>query len=458
MFQRVVIFVFLLFCTIASAQQPSSPPPLELPDIVISGNEKVDIPAGTKQMPEKPKPLSKKELDSLNSLEKQPALLLSLGTLHDNLSKKKFSNGFLRGEFGQFISPVISGGYGIESGGYNLNALAGYASSTGHIDNAEFSKLNIHLNADYIAPDKYVFFGGSKTETTLDFNRKSYNLYALASAPERTTTDFSVKIGVNGDYNGFGYSAVGGWAGLGLSNTSGTISDNALNGHLSVQQQWNEAIVGARVMLDLHTFNGRAVNFMEAGGFGEYVVNNWTLKGILALQTANTSAGITQGGVSISGKAEYRLNPLFTFRGEVMSGLRNNSFREMILRNPYLSDSSEINFTRTHISSKVAMIYHPTEALALTAGVEYKIASNNPLMLSTMSGSFTPIYAEIAQLQIYSECAWTITSKDELSSAIAVTSARFTGESTASVPYIPAFLFTVIGEENGQNNLAHKLQ
>jgi len=442
MFQRFIIVTFLITTAIASAQQPSSPPPLELPDIVISGKEKIDIPAGTKQLPEKPKPLTKKELDSLNSLEKQPALLLSLGNLHDNLPKKEFAHGFLRGEFGQYISPILSAGYGTESGGYKLNALAGYASSGGHVDNAEFSTITAHLNADYIAPEKYVFFGGSKTETTIDFARKSYNLYSLASAPERTTTDFSAKVGVSGEYNGFGYAASGGWAGLGLSNGTSSISDNALSGHVSVQQKWNEAIVGARLLLDLHTFNGRAVNFMEAGAFGEYMINNWTLRGVLGLQTANTSKDITQGGVHVSGKAEYRFSPLFTFRSEVSSGLENNSFRDMILRNPYIADSSEINFTRNHVSIKAGVLYHPTEAFALSAGAEYTIASNTPLMLSTATGTFMPMYAEVSRMQVHTELSWNITPRDILTSSLAITSANLTEYTSAAVPYLPAVLLT----------------
>ncbi len=443
MLQRTVILAFLMMSAVAQAQQPSSPPPLELPDIVISGKEKIDIPAGTKQMPEKPKPLSKKELDSLNSLEKQPALLLSLGNLHDNLPKKEFARGYVRGEFGQYISPIISAGYGTEFGGYKLNALAGYAASSGHVDNAEFSSINAHLNADYIAPDKFVFFGGSKTETTFDFARKSYNLYALSSAPpERTTTDFSAKIGVQGEYNGFGYSAGGAWTGLGLTSSNRTLSDNALSGQVSVQQKWNEAVVGARVLLDFHTFDGRAVNFMEAGGFGEYMINNWTLSGLLGLQTANTSADITQGGVHVAGKAEYRLSPLFTFRGEVSSGLGNNSFRDMILRNPYISDSAEINFTRTHILTRAGVLYHPTEAFTLTASMEYKIRSNTPLMLSTAGGTFIPFYAEVSQMQFMTELAWSFTPKDNLTSNLSITSANLTEHSSASVPYLPALLLT----------------
>lgn len=444
MLQRTAILAFLIMSTVAQAQQPSSPPPLELPDIVISGKEKIDIPAGTKQMPERPKPLSKKDLDSLNSLEKQPALLLSLGNLHDNLPKKEFARGYVRGEFGQYISPIISAGYGTEFGGYKLNALAGYASSGGHVDNAEFSIINAHLNADYIAPDKFVFFGGSKTETTIDFARKGYNLYAVSSAPpERVTTDFSAKIGVTGEYNGFGYSAGGGWAGLGFSSGGRTLSDNALNGHLRVQQKWNEAIVGAHMLLDLHTFDGRAVNFMEAGGFGEYMINNWTLSGLLGLQTATTSAAITQGGVHVAGKAEYRLSPLFTLRGEISSGLGNNSFREMILRNPYLSDSSEINFTRTHILTRAGVVYHPTEALGVTVGLEYKMVSNTPLMLSSgATGTFMPLYAEVSQMQLTSELAWALTPKDNLTSTLAITSATLTEQPSAVVPYLPALLLS----------------
>jgi hypothetical protein len=448
----IILSVFLYSCSVSLwAQQPTNPQPLELPDIVISGTEKIDVPAGTKQMPQKPAPLTVKELDSLNSLEKQPALLLPLGMLSFNRNTPQFSRGFLRGEFGQFISPIFDAGYGTNFGGYILNALAGFASSKGHTENADFSRLTAHLNAEYIAPEKFVFFGGSKTETTVDFNRKAYNLYAIPSANERSLTDLSAKIGVEGNYNSFGYSAGGGWSSIALSQSGGSgATDNALSGHFAIQNTWNEAIVGGRLLLDLHTIRGNSSNFIEAGGFAEYMFDNFTFNGVAAIQTANTSGGVTLGGIKLSGNVEYRLNHLFTMHGNLATGLENNSFREMLQYNPYLADSAFVNFPRNHIVAKASMNYHPLETFSATAGVLYKLVSNTPLFLSTSGGTFMPMYAEVSSVEINGELAWELSHKDNLTTYGAITSAMLTenADSASSVPYIPSLKITSAWHRN----------
>ncbi len=442
MFTRFSTIIFLLLAPVVSlwAQQPTSPQPLELPDIIISGTEKIDVPAGTKQMPRKPAPLTAKELDSLNSLEKQPALLLPLGMLRFNRTVPQFSRGFVRGEFGQFISPVIDAGYRTEFSGYTINALAGYASSGGHLDNAEFSRITAHLHADYIAPEKFVFFGGSKTETTFDFSRKAYNLFALPTAPERTATDFSAKIGVKGSYNSFGYSAGGSWSSTSLSQeNSGGATDNALNGQLAIQNTWNDIIIGGKLLLDLHTVRGNSSNFIEAGGFAEYMVDNFTFDGIAAIQTANTSANVTLAGIKLSGSAEYRFSHLFTLRGGLLTGLENNSFREMLQFNPYLADSALVSFPRNHISAKASINYHPLETFSASAGILYKLVSNTPLYISTSVGTFQPMYAEVSSMEFSGEIGYKVSHVDHISAFGAVTSAMLTdAPDSSSVPYIPS--------------------
>ncbi|MBI3259972.1 MAG: TonB-dependent receptor [Ignavibacteriae bacterium] len=427
-------------------QQPTSPQPLELPDIIISGTEKIDVPAGIKQIPKKPSPLSAKELDSLNTLEKQPPLLLPLGMLQFNRYTPKFSKGFIRGEFGQYISPLLEAGYGTEFGGYAINALAGYTSSSGHLDNADFSIIKAHLNADYIAPEKYLFFGGSKTETTFDFNRKAYNLYAIPSALERTTTDFVAKIGVKGNYNSFGYSAGGSWSSISLKqDTNSSVADNALNGHLAIQNTWNDIIVGGSLLLDLHTIRGNSTNYIEAGGFAEYILGNFTFNGIAAVQTANTSGGVTLAGIKFSAQTEYRMNQLFTFRGGLGTGLENNSFRDMLHTNPYLADSAFVTFPRDHITVNATINYYPVETLSAAAGLVYKLVADTPLFTSTSSGTFLPFYAEVSSLEIHSELAWKITPLDNITAFVAITSAslpEYADSASSSVPYISPFKIT----------------
>ena len=70
-FKNIIIIILLIILISGSifSQQNTSPTPLELPNFIINGIERLNVRSGIKQFPDKPTPLTKRELDSINSIE-----------------------------------------------------------------------------------------------------------------------------------------------------------------------------------------------------------------------------------------------------------------------------------------------------------------------------------------------------------------------------------------------------
>lgn len=89
--------------------------------------------------------------------------------------QKNISITSVQAEIGQFYTPKIIGLYTFEELGYSVDALGYYEGSKGHIQNADYSKVKLAINASYDAPKKFVFFGGSRTESSFSVFRNGYS-------------------------------------------------------------------------------------------------------------------------------------------------------------------------------------------------------------------------------------------------------------------------------------------
>ena len=176
--------------------------PVELQTFIIEGKEVLNVPSGIKQFPARTQALMKTELDTLNSLVKMQSTILPTKPLPTTYFSRPAHSGFLGAEIGLYMSPKINAGYAMTVDGYNLFANAGLENSNGSTTNADYTDAFIRISSDYTAPDKFVFFGGSRTRVNLEFRSLNYNLYGLAGAPHRNTNNFSAGVESKGSPDG----------------------------------------------------------------------------------------------------------------------------------------------------------------------------------------------------------------------------------------------------------------
>jgi hypothetical protein len=436
----LVLAAFFLLKSSAIAQEKgdttkAKQQPLELPEFVITGQEQLNVPGGIKQEPSKTRALKKSELDSLNSLEKQTTLVPSPVVMPSSALPVRFFKGFVRGEIGQFITPDILGGYSADFDGYNLFANGRFTTSGGHVDNADFTKMLASANLSYTAPEKYYIFGGSTTETAVLFKRDSYKLYALAAAPQRSVTNFGARVDVDGNFEGFSFSTGAGYDMLNLSQAQET-TDNNLNGFLKLQNQWQGFLVGGDVLLDFHTLRGDGLRFIELAGTGELSGEDLTLRARGGFQTAKGDFD-ARNALLLDGEVEWRLNELFTLRGGASTGLKNNTFKNLIEINPYLSDSARVDFAHEMLGARGFLLIHPTPELNFSAGVRTGSVERLPVFVAADSGSFAIRYEDAATLEILGEAMWQMTPTDNFTANVILNGSSLQTDSVSgkAIPY-----------------------
>ncbi len=416
-----------------SGTKENNSKPLELPNFIIQGREQLNVRTGIKQSPEKPGTLTKKELDSLNSLEKRLSLLLPTEPLPSRILNDKFNKGYIRADFGRFTTATAEAGYEFKAGEYEIFGKAGGDYSSGHIDNSGYDKIFLDLNADYTADEKYWIFGGSKTRTGISFKKNDYKLYSVPNPAQRNTMNLGLNVNTEGNYEGFAFNTGAGFNTLQLSQNSSNAFDNSINGYLSVTNLSSDYEIGGDLSVDLHSVSGNGVHFIQADAFGTYIHEDLTLKLKGGFQAAHSSGGIQRAGLLVEGNLDLRLSELFSLRGNAVIGLENNSLNDIFIQNPYLYSYTDVDFSYNLPDAGISLFYYPDEDLAVSVGADFGLIQRAPGFIDTTGGTFAIDYENVTKLETFAEMSYKFTGSDLITANLALEQAKH--ESNKFEPY-----------------------
>lgn len=446
MSKRMVVRFAIIFCGVFSigytnsAQQkpkPGADDPVELATIVIQGTEAVDIPGGTKQPPRKTKSLTKDRLDSLNTLEKHTAIRLPSIPLPETSLEKPMHKGFIKGELGQFLTPLLDAGYGFAIGGYRMELNGGLEASNGHVTNAQFNNFNVSLDAEYVAPEKFIFFGGSKTQSFIRLKRDAHNLYAVQSAAHRSLTDFSIGLRTDGSYNGYTYSLGGDWGAGSVMQQGSDAVNNILHGFVGATKKFNDIVIGAEANLQFHTLHGKGLNMMDFLASGVYVDHQYLVKVKSGLQSYTNAEGATFGAFKVFVDGDYFLSENFTVGGYVHSGLLGNSFIQQMRLNPYISNTLSIEYARENIGVGARLWYHPLERMSVMAKGSFGSLGNYAVWNGNSDATFGLKYLNVSRIEVETELSYTLDNNNILNANVQARSVS--SKENDMLPYISPF-------------------
>lgn len=434
----IAIIVAACFKTVA-AEEKVEAKPLELPDIIVKGEEKLNVRSSVKRLPEKPKPLSQEELDSLNTLEKLQSPLLAAQPLPKIELEGLDKLGFVRGSFGAFSTADVFAGYGMMYEGYNLYGLAGFETSGGHIDNADYTKYRANIISDYIAPEKYWIFGGSKTRTTIDFKANDFKLYSKKRYNERFDYEFTGRVDVDGNYAGFIFETGAGFETMQIETHGRNSFDNSWNGYLSIKNLSEDYSLGGKMFVDMRNINGEGVNYVEGALFGKYSFGGVEFDLKAGLQSASSMITDYASGLLVAGGAEFRFDKDYTLRAQVRSGLDPTNLAEFRRANPYVNDTSQLDVVYDIADVGAFLNYHPNPNLGASFGAKIRIADDFPYFEASPSdsGLFDVRFDNAQIIQGLAEIFWTPNLNDRLSADLIFSYSNLSGENKG-VPYIPA--------------------
>ena len=432
--------------------------PLELPNFIIEGKVQLNIKSGTKEFPQKPLPLNSKELDSINSLEKQQPVLLPAEPLPSKILNTEYKSGYIEAEFGRFAYGLFDIGYNYKMNEYTFFGNANFDFAGEHVKNSDYNRFKLNLYSDYIAPKKFFIFGGSKTRTSLKLNTNNFKRYAFEIAPERNLTNLNIKIESDGSYSGYKFSTGTSFNTIQLKDNlldsiKNNLADNKINGFLKVTNIGSYYELGLEADLDIENFKANSSNFIEVAITGSYKLKNinFNLKG--GLQTAGTSNNIQRGGLIIDATLNYEINSLLSLKANIFSGLKQTDLNELYAYNPYFDNNYNIDFSY-EIPSILALIhYHPNQYFNANAGINFGSSQRKPIFYNdTITKNIFLDYYNINYLKLIAETYWELTNYDILTSRLDL-DLSLLSENSKIAPYKPILQFAANYHRQWYNKL-----
>lgn len=442
----LLAIIFVIDINLINAQTPKTEntpqqqPPIELNRLIIEGIERVNVKAGSKQLPIPQTRLSPQELDSLNPLEKQPSLLIPPPQLPSALSFPIIPNGYLEGDFGLFSTYDLKAGYRHNFKGYELYGKFGVEGSGGEYKNSDYTKLNINLNSDYIAPDYFWIFGGSRTLTRLNGNYHDFKLYGMDSAIARRSFDLQLNLESKGNFEGVIFATGGEIATLQINQKDANFFENRLNGYLKAYTHYNNYAFGGKIDLNLGNWNGDQLSIHQLIGTGSMYFERITLEGEFGYQLAVNSRNNIQSMPTLKLGMSYLPNLDFTVKAEFYTGLEKSFAREYFLQNPYFELNTDIIYPRANAIMKGLITYAPDVKKSITISGSLNFYEHYPIFNSITEGvqnnSIYLLFETANIIKLSTEGYWEITNNSALNGLFGVNIAIMDYQSNI-VPYIP---------------------
>ncbi|MGB9772037.1 MAG: hypothetical protein ACPLX7_08715 [Candidatus Kapaibacteriota bacterium] len=436
--KKLIWLCLLLFSGLNLLSQTPSQP-LELPNFIIEGKEQIDVQIGTKQIPSYPTYLERSTIDSLIIIGKPRNYILFPTSFPTTIISRSFPDGYLIGKIGSFFTLDLSAGYRTNFKGYDIFGFGSFNVSKGHIENANYTKLQLGLQTDYVAPEKFYIFGGSKTTTNIDFSYRNYKLYALNNAPARSQIFFAPQINSIGHFEGFDFKT---GANLATANQIGAdknLVENSLGGFLEVSTKTFSIPFGGRISLDIRSFESSSTNFFEFYGYSTLNVNEFKIEPTLGLQFARTSFGKTRPMALISVAASKMIHPNLLIWSSISNKIKNFSLNVFISQNPYLSDSLAIDYPHI-IEMNGKAKFQPNNDFALTFSVGYSINNRLPSFNFVRLGYFDIQYPDATIFSLSLEGFWTNPLVGTFSASAKINSTS-QSDNKKEVPNIPTLNF-----------------
>ncbi len=400
----------------AKKEIESATKPLELPNFIIQGTEQLNVKSGIKQYPKKPSVLSAQDLDSLNSLDKKQSLLLRPSSLPKSIISSSYKKGYVIADFGRYSNANFESGYGYHYKEYRFFANAGFNHSNGHITNAEYNKINLNLFNDYIAPEKFFIFGGSKTRTALTLQNNTYKLFSEIKAPQRSLTNLDMSIISDGKFKNYVFSTGAGFKTLQANqkdtSSSANAVNNLLNGFLEIKNANSDYEIGGKASVDVGSLRAKSIHFFQASLFGKYNFDKYSINLNAGFQTGAGSKSQERVGILINANLDYKFSELFTFKAGAYSGLKMFDYISEYNYNPYMSFTSNIDFTYDIIMLNGFVYYHPLNKINLSAGIKFGTSDRVPVFDTLTNGVFNLNYQTVHKVEAIVEGSYQL-SKDD---------------------------------------------
>ncbi|MFZ9870021.1 MAG: hypothetical protein ACO3I4_04650 [Candidatus Kapaibacteriota bacterium] len=441
--QRTVIIIVTMFVFVAEyghAQQPTQPSsapnqPVELPQIIIEGAAAVDVPGGSKEAPSRPPRLTAAMLDTINPLQKSPLPSLTSQAWPQYQYQDAWVPGWLEARIGNYITPIVYGGYSLHADRYLIDLVGGFEASTGWQPGAEYTKAHVGLMSTYLAPEKFILFGGSVTTASVTADHRNYGLYALTNSPRRSTQLISATVHNQGMVDSVAFEGTLNWSTRALATADQHRTASILHGQARVWTPWSDGRVSAEADLSVRSFGDRSYPWISVMASYDMPWIGGTASVRIGPQWFESTSGDSRFGLGIDGELRLPVSPEFSVYGSIRSGLQNRQHEELLAENPYLSDTARIDASYDLARIRAGVEWHPTMTVGATLSIEAGRTERTPVWVNAGGGLFDLSYLQATTIRLAGDARWVFSSTDALTIDGRFTMATI--DDYAQQPYVP---------------------
>lgn len=370
-------------------------PKFDLPEFVITGNEKIDLQIKSKSegdedrifVPSKPTPGNRvMGVDGSFSPKQTKTFTQTPASL----------NGKLFAGLGFYLTPQFDGWFG-QHDQSNSFVINGYYSSTeGHVTDAGWWKGGFGARGRYVIPESSTVFPFAQLNGDLRYGRESYRAYAsLAPTRVRDLSAFDLSLGIGSRYalpyrtlSGLDYTATFGMNNFSAKD-SGSSSENDLYLNSSATTRFFDiALRGqAEYRSTSYTMNIPSLQsgqwfILKADGLTSLMPS---LQLVFALQQF-----LYRGNI---GPTSGRLYPQIEFRYYLTEGaviyagfeptVERNTLASIIKQNRYIDFNALVKPSDVTANVLAGMEFTPVDEITAKGKFSYKNINNYPTFLDT---------------------------------------------------------------------------
>lgn len=437
--RNALAIIAMMWSTVVFAQQqPAAPPnaPVELPEVLVTGKELIDVGAGSKQAPSRPPLLSNTRLDSLNPTEKLPVPRLPARSLPTLRRPFEMYPGYLDASMGTLITPSIAAGYSFEAAGYRIDLDADVEASDGWVEHAGYLRSGLKLRSTYLAPDQFIVFGGSTTHVNADASYGTYKLFARSDAAERERIRGGAVLDVDGSFEDYHYAARVGYSALSMITTGmDGVRDNALEGSMTLEQRGSGLLFGADARVALRSVRSEDYPLAQLRARGSWSEGNTRIRAMIGPQLGVASRGDERFGINAEVIADVAVSSDVTVTGSLVSGLRSLTFTDLLSTNPYIDPTTALDVPYDVVSIGGTVRYHPSIRFSIAASMRLRITEREPVWYSSASGMFAVDYLAVRRRDVHVDGRYALTTVDDLRLDVMFSQASMVDSSAQ--PYVP---------------------
>jgi hypothetical protein len=427
-------------------------PKIDLPEFVITGNEKIDLNIESKAeddqdrifSPAKPipgeRPVNVGEAltpKQIKSFTKTPGAL----------------NGKVFGGIGFYGTPQFDGWFGQYGPTSSVVVNGYYSESQGHLSDAGFWRGGLGVRGSYTLPESSTVFPFAQLSGETKYGRESYRAFASRSPYRvRDLSGIEVSAGIGSRYalpyrslSGVDYSAKAGWSYFSASDSGkSSESEFSLNGNASTR--FFETAFRGQVeyratgyQMDLPGVQTGQWFVLRADGHQLLLPS---LQFSFALQQFLYRGNIGAAGGRFYPNIEFRYS--FTENASMYSGfsptVERNTLPSVIKQNRYIQFSAPLVPSDVRVNFYAGMEITPVEEITATVKLTYKHINNYPTFYDKNSAKVWEVLylSGVRSTKFDLSSSYRLNQKQNVAVYFSTQTVR-QKDSTGSMPYIPKF-------------------